>query len=1036
MATVVNTLFPPVIPTFMDAFPNTADATIYFSLSPFNSSTDIKHVHVSVVNQLNNENAISEKCPNGVLFQDLRYDTQSGMYYVSIPANLIDGKVFNINQFYKIQIRFDACDWNNIPENERPSQNLGEGGEQRDKNVSNYLLNYQPYFSEWSSVCLIRPILKPILHIKNFSQMVGDTDEIVVPAFNKGLIPIVGKAYFLDKSETESQISQTETETLQSYQINIKNKANSKVIQQYPIIYTGDNVDPNAINYQIDLQTLNTETDFQFKCEINCTTKNQYHWTETYDFEITDFLQEDKFNPVLTVHMDNENGIAKVQVKNKTEETLFGKVYIKRSSSVDNFKTAEPIYVKELAGPLDITFEDNTVSSLVWYRYSAQFENSAGAFTPVKFSSVFLPDFYDAIISRGAQQYNIKYNYSVSNMKNVVNRAKQDTLGGKYPKFAENAVLNYKQFSITGVLSAEADAYQKFLQKKNIYKDNLAGYYEAYKQDKNIEDLARNDFQNWIKETPNGYPEQDINGSTDNRFLTTTRNDWMWEREFREELAAWLNDGEPKLYRSMAEGSIVVMLTDISLTPVNGTSRFVWNFSATAYEVAEANSLAELDRLGIYKIIQPTKTLGGAQKPDIPQEEYVEVIKVGQLYHYTITNKNDIRNEILQDLQKRYGRKTLVSNVWDSNNVLSDKKPDDLYFKNVKIYFESAPLPYYADPTSGSLIPILQEYTTYPDNVIPFAGHSITIKSDNNDDVNIFVNNAQYYQIPNELNITGLSFNDVGAVVTIEYTLVYKERNNRSSIISSNSISRTIIGQYEGVFRPNEYLGEKIRNKYNFIIPEKYMERMQFWKGICIDATPFALVGIEYVNSDGEQVYEIGHTGVLHLLKNMAIKDVRFFGRRMTRQDISRQPYLDDWEYVIDDSVGNDTIGKELNWFSLDNINTNKTVGIYNSADEMPQTNIVPTWFIINDNKHKEKTKQTRRYATTSDIKHPKRNTVYDIGGQLKIYYHDQWFNFKQIAIDNTNIVGNSSTQEIGLITAPVEGQINYFGTVIKSTFS
>ncbi len=37
---------------------------------------------------------------------------------------------------------------------------------------------------------------------------------------------------------------------------------------------------------------------------------------------------------------------------------------------------------------LDITFEDNTVSSLVWYQYSAQFENSAGALPLSKFSSV------------------------------------------------------------------------------------------------------------------------------------------------------------------------------------------------------------------------------------------------------------------------------------------------------------------------------------------------------------------------------------------------------------------------------------------------------------------------------------------------------------------------------------------------------------------------------------------------------------------------------------------------------------------------
>ena len=137
MATVVNTLFPPVIPTFMNAFPNTTDAVVYFSLSP---------VHVSVVNQLNNENAIATKHPSGVLFSDLNYDTKAGMYYVTIPVTDIDGNVFNINQFYKVQLRFDSCNWDDIDGNDVPNS---------EKKVTNYLLNYQQYFSEWSSVCFI-----------------------------------------------------------------------------------------------------------------------------------------------------------------------------------------------------------------------------------------------------------------------------------------------------------------------------------------------------------------------------------------------------------------------------------------------------------------------------------------------------------------------------------------------------------------------------------------------------------------------------------------------------------------------------------------------------------------------------------------------------------------------------------------------------------------------------------------------------------------------------------------------------------------
>ena len=1018
MATVVNTLFPPICNTFMNAFPNTTDAVVYFSLSPFNSSTEIKHVHISVVNQLNNENAIATKHPSGVLFSDLNYDTKAGMYYVTIPVTDIDGNVFNINQFYKVQLRFDSCNWDNIDGNDVPNT---------EKKVTNYLFNYQQYFSEWSSVCLIRPILQPSIFIKTFEIYQEAAGSGKVPSYNKGIIPIVGNMLFGDGS-------QNETETMQSYQIKILSENGKEVLQTYPTIYTGDNLDPNVINYKIDLQKLDITDSSRFKLEITGITRNQYTCTKTYDFQISDFLEEEKFNPILKVEMDNENGIAKVHVTNKSEQTLFGTVYVKRSSSLDNFKTVENIYAAKIAGNLDVTIEDNTVSSLVWYQYSAQFENSAGAFTPVKNSQVFLPEFYDAILSRGDKQYNIKYNYTVSNMKPVVNRAKIDTLGGRYPKFAENAILNYKQFSIKGMISAEADAYQKFLEKKKVYSGNLNNYYSAYKENSGIKDLARNDFQEWIKDTSRDYPQSNMVGDTSYRFLTTTENDWMWEREFREELVEWLNDGEPKLYRSMPEGSMVVMLTDVNLIPMQGRSRLNWDFTATVYEIAEANSLELLDSFGIYKTVKlPEVTQGDGGGSVDPEPEYVKVVKVGQLFQYEVTDKSDIRNMLFQELQKKYGKRDSEKESWDEGNILSDKKPDELYLKNVKIFFHNKPNLYYTD-SAGNLQWVYEnkyDPRIHGDKKI-FTGYSFNmVTSASEGEINIFVNDRGYYQIPNDLDVKSLSFNRPGDIVTIEYTMVYKEKNNISNTIAGNTVSRTVIGQYEGIFQPNQYLGEKIRSKYNFVKTGEYSERMQYWKGICLDTVPYALCGIEYVGGDGEQTYEIGHTGVLHMLKQFSVKDIRFFGRRMVRQDISRQRFLEDWEYVIDSSVSEETLGRYMNWFTLDKEDTKKRVSIY--QDDEVTKKIVPSWQVISPDNSKS---GYVTYNTVEEIENPQRNTVYDIGGNLKIYYHDHWYNFKNLAIDTTELVSNNAMQEIGLAVAPIEGQINYYGTVVQSTYA
>ena len=61
----------------------------------------------------------------------------------------------------------------------------------------------------------------------------------------------------------------------------------------------------------------------------------------------------------------------------------------------------------------------------------------------------------------------------------MVNRVKIDTLGSKYPRFAENARMNYKSFQISGIITAEADFNRRFLNETDDeFKDSLEGYNE------------------------------------------------------------------------------------------------------------------------------------------------------------------------------------------------------------------------------------------------------------------------------------------------------------------------------------------------------------------------------------------------------------------------------------------------------------------------------------------------------------------------------------------------------------------------------
>jgi hypothetical protein len=100
------------------------------------------------------------------------------------------------------------------------------------------------------------------------------------------------------------------------------------------------------------------------------------------------------------------------------------------------------------------------------------------------------PNFYDMLFLRQDKQLAIRFDGAINSLKPVVNRVKIDTLGGKYPKFAENARMNYKQFSISGLISAEEDFNRKFLDDND---DEFAPTLEAYDEHIGNEYQIRND---------------------------------------------------------------------------------------------------------------------------------------------------------------------------------------------------------------------------------------------------------------------------------------------------------------------------------------------------------------------------------------------------------------------------------------------------------------------------------------------------------------------------------------------------------------
>ena len=946
MATVVSTLYPPTISTFQNAFVNSTDAIIYFSLSAYNSATDINYVHISCVDQATNENAL--KCYSGLLIQKLKYDEDSGLYYVTIPISELSGQAdsFNINQFYKVQIRFD-------------SGSGPTGGLDDEASKNEYFLNKKEYFSEWSSVCLIRPISQPDVRINIFDNYTGQSTI----SFNKGLVNFSGVVYFANEKETE---------TLQSYRFYVLDKKGNIVLSS-STVYTADNVNPNTINHNFDFSSLSND-DTEYILRIVCCTKNQYQFQRDYDFIIADYNEDINWKPKIEVSLDNELGIATIHVSNDIAFVAKQTVYIRRASSLDNFTSWENLYVAKHQD-IDITIEDNTIASLTWYRYKVELANPQGVFYSNGtrgISSVVLPQFYDAILSRGDKQLSINYDYKITSMKPVVSRTKVDTLGGKYPKFTENAVLGYKQFSVSGVLTSEADVYQTFLQKSNVYHDNMSSFYAAYKNNNNIKDLVRNDVANWEKEGKNQYPTAPIPSSTTGLYITTTQDDWLWEREFREQAVAWLNDGEPKLYRSMAEGNMVVMLTDVSLTPKTQLGRRIWDFTATAYEVADASSIETLDDLGIYTTVKLSTINSSSASSDDDDDDALVKSVPGQLYNYTITDTNDIRDSLLNGLKEKY------------TGILADKTPDEITLSSIKIYYVNKPnlcdletLNYIKTNGSGNFntANVSRYQRGYVFNLV---------NGQNTRNRQIMVNSKGYYQIPDEIEVKSLSFR-VGDVITLEYMMTYKEKESSHEQISGSSVDKTVIGQYEDSFQPNVSYGDTIRQKYTKAITETInnteiatgMQKMQFWKGIFLEVNPYTVFKIQERDSTDYITYEVGGTGVYYMLKDYAVEDIQFLGIRVKEVSSNKAKYIQEYEYIDYSDVA---------------------------------------------------------YNSTGDINSPVDHGVYLINGSLQIYYNSNWYDFSYM--DKDNITNNTATIKTGIVACPIDGIINYYGQVVTTDYA
>ena len=544
MSATIN-LYPPVVDTYQAAQIKGSALRVYFSISDYNTFSEIENAQVTISDQESNLSVLDKtKYPTQIMLKTIGVDSTRDVdkYYIDIATT--DGN-FDIDKFYKVQIRFTST--------EAASVSLDTP-----QAIDAWLSANLDYFSEWSRVTLIKWIAQNSLSINGTTIGVSTTISLSISDET-----LLGKLTF----------NETSKEYLNSYRIKLFDDGDNLLIDS-GIIYTDKNSnDVNEFWYQLKYGLTIGDS---YTLTINYQTNSLYNNTVSCTVVATGSTGTDQ-GFVISANENKDDGEILVRIARTAQTAFTGKVTIKRACDKDAFTIWENMHTFTISAETTSMYDwsDQTVESGVLYKYALleTYTSSGTELSYLKtYSKVLMIALDDMYLDIANKQLKIEFNPQVNSFKRMVNEGKIETIGSPYPYIRRNAAINYAQFPISGLISCQMDENEKFITKEALYggRDNLRNYEH--------------------------FNSMEVNKP----FMTTIDNDFVYEKKFRDAVMAFLMDGQVKLFRSATEGNFLVRLTDISFTPNQQLGRMIWTFSATANEIADNT----IDNYYKYNILQ------------------------------------------------------------------------------------------------------------------------------------------------------------------------------------------------------------------------------------------------------------------------------------------------------------------------------------------------------------------------------------------------------------------------------------------------
>lgn len=338
-------------------------------------------------------------------------------------------------------------------------------------------------------------------------------------------------------------------EYLYSYRFIIKDWGDNIIDDTGELIYNSSQIDDygrSLIEYQTRKKLL---VGRQYSITGEFRTGNNYVLTKTFsNARATATIESDlhTFKTDLIATNQYDNGYINLDLSAARDNLIIGKFILGRSSDKDDYTTEEILTEFELINePADKhIYKDFYLEYGVTYRYWVKQINQFGIVSKPLTSNHVTALFEDMYLADENRQLKIKFNPQVSSFKTVKQESKIETLGSKYPFVLRNGTIDYKEIAISGLISVLTDEEDLFMEKSftvNPYDTSLT--------DENIK----------------------------------------LEKEFKLEVLNWLNDGKIKYFKSPSEGSYLLRLMNISLSPNVQLGRMLHTFSATGYEMKDLN---------------------------------------------------------------------------------------------------------------------------------------------------------------------------------------------------------------------------------------------------------------------------------------------------------------------------------------------------------------------------------------------------------------------------------------------------------------